>query len=177
MTLAVLNADIKTSNLVLGGQNTITWITAAYTQANIGSTIASAAFNYANTVSGVTNAAFDKANSANLLAFSSGTIASASFDKANSANLLAFSSGTIASASFDKANTANVNAATATFLTTGIVAIGVGGTGATSFTSNGILFGNGAGALNVTSAGTEGQVLQAGSTGVPAFGHLDGGNF
>jgi hypothetical protein len=156
MTLAVLNADIKTSNLVLGGQNTITWITSAYSQANVGSTIASAAFNYANTVSDVTNAAFDKANSA---------------------NLLAFSSGTIASAAFDKANTANVNAANASFLTTGIVATGVGGTGVTSFTSNGILFGNAGGALNVTSAGTEGQVLQAGSTGVPAFGHLDGGNF
>jgi len=33
-TIAVLNADIKTSNLVLGGQNTITWIRSAYDQAN-----------------------------------------------------------------------------------------------------------------------------------------------
>ena len=155
-TIAVINADLKTSNLVLGGQNTINWITAAYTQANVGSTIASAAYDYANTVGG---------------------IASGAFDKANSANLLAFSSGTIASAAFNQANTANINAANASFLTTGIVGVGVGGTGVTSFTSNGILFGNGGGALNVTSAGTEGQVLQAGATGIPSFGMLDGGSF
>lgn len=135
MTLAVLNADIKTSNLVLGGQNTITWITSAYNQANAGTLVASAAYDYANSV------------------------------------------GSIASGAFDKANTANVNAANASFLTTGIVAVGVGGTGATSFTSNGILYGNTGGPLKVTSAGTEGQVLQASATGVPSFGMLDGGTF
>lgn len=156
MTLAVLNADIKTSNLVLGGQNTITWITAAYGQANAGTLVASAAYNYANAV---------------------GVTANTAYDKANSANLLAFSSGTIASAAYDKANSANINAADASFLTTGIVAVGVGGTGVTSFTSNGILYGNTGGPLKVTSAGTEGQVLQAGATGVPSFGMLDGGSF
>lgn len=52
-----------------------------------------------------------------------------------------------------------------------------GGTGASSFTDNGIIYGNGASALSVTAAGTEGQVLQAGSGGVPEFGSLDGGTF
>lgn len=55
MTLAVLNADIKTSNLVLGGQNTIIWINSSYNKANAANIIADLAFN--------------KANAANVLAF------------------------------------------------------------------------------------------------------------
>lgn len=34
-TLAILNADIRTSNLILGGANAIQWITNAYNQANL----------------------------------------------------------------------------------------------------------------------------------------------
>ena len=34
MTLAVLNADLKTSNLSLGGVNAITWITSSFNKAN-----------------------------------------------------------------------------------------------------------------------------------------------
>jgi hypothetical protein len=46
-----------------------------------------------------------------------------------------------------------------------------------TFTTNGILYGNSSGDLKVTSAGTEGQVLQASSSGIPNFGMLDGGTF
>ena len=162
-SLAVLNADIRTSNLNLGGTNTIVWITNAYDTANAGVSAASAAYDTAN------------------------------------------SGFTTASAAYDKANTANVNAANASFLTTGIVpapqisgsypnitgvgtitggtwtantvTVPYGGTGATTFTTNGVLYGNGSGSLSVTAAGTEGQVLQATSTGVPQFGNLDGGSF
>jgi len=49
-----------------------------------------------------------------------------------------------------------------------------GGTGATSFTSNGIVFGSGTGALGVTAAGTSGQVLVAGTGGTPAFVSFSG---
>ena len=52
-----------------------------------------------------------------------------------------------------------------------------GGTGAGTFTSKGILYGNGTGALQVTAAGSEGQVLQAGSGGTPEFGGIDGGTY
>jgi hypothetical protein len=100
---------------------------------------------------------------------------------------------------------ANTNAANATYLTTGTVPSGrisgsytgitgvgtltagvwnastvtvpYGGTGITSATTNGIIFGNGTSAFQVTSAGTDGQVLQANASGVPSFGHLDGGVF
>lgn len=57
------------------------------------------------------------------------------------------------------------------------LAVAHGGTGASSFTDNGIIYGNAGSALSVTAAGTEGQVLQAGAGGVPVFGSLDGGTF
>lgn len=52
-----------------------------------------------------------------------------------------------------------------------------GGTGANTFTTRGVIYGNGTSALQVTAAGTEGQVLQANSTGYPVFADLDGGTF
>lgn len=53
------------------------------------------------------------------------------------------------------------------------VDVGHGGTGATSFTSKGILYGNSTNALQVTSAGSQYQVLQAGSGGTPTFGAVN----
>jgi hypothetical protein len=53
------------------------------------------------------------------------------------------------------------------------VAVTAGGTGVETFTDNGIVYGNGASALDVTSAGTQYQVLQAGSGGVPTFGAVN----
>jgi len=57
------------------------------------------------------------------------------------------------------------------------ITVPYGGTGQTTFTNHGILFGNGTGPLGVTLAGTDGQVLQSSATGVPSFGMLDGGTF
>jgi hypothetical protein len=57
------------------------------------------------------------------------------------------------------------------------IAVGDGGTGRGTFTTNGILFGNATGALSVTAAGTHGQVLQAGSDGTPVYGGIDGGTY
>ena len=53
------------------------------------------------------------------------------------------------------------------------VAVTAGGTGVETFTDNGIVYGNGASALDVTAAGTQYEVLQAGSSGVPQFGALN----
>lgn len=52
-----------------------------------------------------------------------------------------------------------------------------GGTGATQFANNGVLFGNTTGSLRVASSTLEGQVLQASATGTPEFAMLDGGAF
>jgi hypothetical protein len=57
------------------------------------------------------------------------------------------------------------------------IAVADGGTGASTFTSKGIIFGNGTGAMQVTAAGTEGKVLIAGSGGTPEFADLDGGTY
>ena len=63
---------------------------------------------------------------------------------------------------------------------TGITDITVadGGTGASTFTTNGVIFGNGTSALGVTAAGTAGQVLVSGGSGAaPSFANIDGGTF
>ena len=52
-----------------------------------------------------------------------------------------------------------------------------GGTGASSFTSNGIIYGNGTGALQATAAGTDGYFLYSNS-GTPAWTNsIDGGTY
>jgi hypothetical protein len=51
----------------------------------------------------------------------------------------------------------------------GTLPVGSGGTGQTSFTDNGVIYGNGSSGLDVTAAGIQYQVLQAGSGGVPEF--------
>ena len=65
-----------------------------------------------------------------------------------------------------------------------IVAVSYGGTGANTFTSNGIIYGNGTGALQVTQAGTWdatnsiGQILSVDSSGTPIWTNtIDGGAF
>jgi len=52
---------------------------------------------------------------------------------------------------------------------TGTLAVGNGGTGATTFTANGVLYGNGTSAVGVTAAGTTGQVLTATTSGAPTW--------
>lgn len=253
-TIAVLNADLKSSNIVLNGVNAASWITGAYVQANTARTHANTAHEtanasfeqantarthanaahltanagfeqantardhanvafaqantartHANTAHETANAAYVQANTARTHANSAYENANAAFDQATSARNHANSAYLNANAAFDQANTANINAANASFLSvgtvpssvisgsyTGITGVGTltngtwnadtitvpyGGTGMVSFTTNGILYGNGSGALQVTSAGTEGQVLQASATGVPQFSMLDGGTF
>lgn len=98
-TIAVLNADLKTSNLVLGGQNTINWITSAYDQANVATTIG--------------ESAFDKANSAAQEAYTS-VVANGTNIVANSTNALSLlatqnvsivGNGTTGEVTFDLTNT------------------------------------------------------------------------
>ena len=50
-TLAVLNADIRTSNLTLGGANAILWIKAAFDKSNSANIVAASAFDKANAAS------------------------------------------------------------------------------------------------------------------------------
>lgn len=94
------------------------------------------------------------------------------------ANVYAAAVGVSANAYADVVGAAaNTNAANGSYISTGVVKVPYGGTGVTSATLNGVLFGNGTDPLQVTGAGTEGQVLQANASGVPFFGVLDGGAF
>ena len=69
---------------------------------------------------------------------------------------------------------ANSDITSLTGLTTPLP-VSEGGLGAATFTTNGMLFGNGTSAVGATSAGTQYQVFQAGASGVPTVGavHLD----
>jgi hypothetical protein len=213
-TLAVLNAAIRTSNLNLGGQNTIVWITSAFDQANAANLLAYNTGIGANAFASATIAGANTAVGAGANAFASATIAGANTAVGAGAN--AFASATIAGANTAVGaganayaalvgSAANTNAADASYLSVGtvpsarisgsytnitgvgtittgtwngdVISVSYGGTGKSSLTQNGILYGNTAGPVKITSAGTEGQVLQADSTGVPLFAHLDGGSF
>jgi hypothetical protein len=173
MTTAVLNADLVTGNLWLGGANAIVWIGAAFDKANAANSLAY------NTGIGANSYADSVGVAANSYADSVGAAGNtyAEFVGA-AANSYADSVGAAANSYADGVGTAaNTNAANASYLSTGTVDVTRGGTGVGSFTVNGILYGNTTGPLNVTAAGTGGQVLQADGFGVPFFGMLDGGTF
>lgn len=74
-------------------------------------------------------------------------------------------------------STVNVNITANSLSLSTALAVGSGGTGLSTVTSKGVLYGNTTGPLGVTSAGTNGQVLQANGSGYPVFADLDGGTF
>jgi hypothetical protein len=97
----------------------------------------------------------------------------------NAADASYLTTGTVGSARISGSYTGITGVGT---ITTGVwngttISVPYGGTGATSFANNGILFGNITGPIRVTAAGTEGNVLQVNSQGTPLFGMLDGGTF
>jgi hypothetical protein len=210
-TISILNATLRTSNIILGGINALSWITNAYNTANIAvanvsyvntamqssfakansanyyaflvDANATAAFTQANAVAGavttanlIATSAFAKANSANYYAYLVDANATAAFTQANAVAGAVTTANLIATSAFAKANLA-ASTINASNISSGTLVVAYGGTGVASFTNNGIVFGNTSGPLRVTAAGTEGQVLQATSTGVPNFAMLDGGTF
>ncbi|MEI9966631.1 MAG: hypothetical protein WDN67_03265 [Candidatus Moraniibacteriota bacterium] len=54
------------------------------------------------------------------------------------------------------------------------ITVPYGGTGATTLTSNGVLYGNGTGVIQATTAGTSAQLLLADGSGIPVFATLSG---
>ena len=169
-TISILNATLRTSNIILGGINAISWIRNSYDTANI----AVANVNYVNTAM---QTAYGLINNHSGAITTANNTAIAAFLQANNVGGAVTTANLIATSAFAAANAASAQAANANFITSGTVAVAYGGTGVGTFTTNGVLFGNTAGPLKVTAAGTEGQVLQASSTGVPNFAMLDGGSF
>lgn len=61
----------------------------------------------------------------------------------------------------------------------GTLGVARGGTGASSFTTNGVVLSGATGttALSAVASSTEGHVLQINASGIPTFAHLNGGSF
>ena len=74
------------------------------------------------------------------------------------------------------ANTTTI-ALDASAITSGTLGVTRGGTGAATFTNNGVVLGQGTSALTTASSSTEGHVLTINNSGVPTFSHLQGGTF
>lgn len=62
-------------------------------------------------------------------------------------------------------------------ITSGTLSVQRGGTGAGTFTTNGVLLGQGTSAFNTASSSTEGHVLTINGSGVPTFSMISGGTF
>ena len=161
----------------------------AFLVANSASISATAAFNHAN-------AGFDAANTADSKAVSAGSYANSAFVHANAAfdvantdvtniSISAADYGTAsavpafrveANGRISSANSTAI-AIDASQITTGTLAVARGGTGAGTFTTNGVLLGQGTGAFTTASSSTEGHVLTINNSGVPTFAHLQVGTF
>ena len=61
-------------------------------------------------------------------------------------------------------------------LTAGTLPVVAGGTGVTSATANGVVYGNGTSALQITAAGTTGQVLLGNTGSAPSWGSVPAGS-
>jgi hypothetical protein len=164
-------------------------ITAAFTQANTAvanaggaSLYANGAFAAANTASIYANGAFAAANSASI--YANGAFAKANTDFTNIAISAADFGSASSVASFKleangRISTANSTsiAISASAITSGTLGVARGGTGATTFTTNGVLLGQGTSAVSTASSSTEGHLLTINNSGVPTFSHLQGGTF
>jgi hypothetical protein len=62
-------------------------------------------------------------------------------------------------------------------VTSGILGVTRGGTGANTFTNNGVLLGQGTSAVTTVQSSTEGHILTINSSGIPTFTMLSGGTF
>jgi len=85
----------------------------------------------------------------------------------------ALGTGIVQSSSTGVISSGTIDRNSSTYLT-GTLTTANGGTGRTSATANGLLYGAGTGALNVTAAGTSGQLLLANASGVPTFTTVSG---
>ena len=164
-------------------------ITAAFTAANSAGVYANSAFAAANAATATdttqnnsitaafahANASFIVANGAAFVAntdYTNLTITAANYGTASAvASFRVEANGRISSA-----NNTSI-AIDAAAITSGTLGIVRGGTGAATFTNNGVLLGQGTSAFATASSSTEGHVLTINASGVPTFSHLQGGTF
>jgi len=171
-------------------------IDAAFTAANSAGVYANGAFVAANTADNKATSAGVYANGAFVAANTAQTHANYAFNHANAAfnqantdvtniNITGADYGTAAAVpAFRVEANGRISSANSTAIaidtsaiTSGTLGVTRGGTGAGSFTTNGVLLGQGTSALTTASSSTEGHVLTINQSGVPTFEHLSGGTF
>ncbi len=154
---ASYNGLVVTANT--GVITTGTWNGTALTDAYVSDTLTASLF----TGSGSTSTAVDLAT-----AEVSGILGAANGGTGN--GFTAFTGPTTSTKTFTLPN------ASATILTdNALVTVAQGGTGANTFTTNGVLYGNGTSAVQVTAAGTTGQCLTGNTSAAPSWGACGAG--
>jgi len=171
--------------------------------ANSAALYGNSAFATANSAASYANAAFAAANSATATDTTQNNSITAAFAAANASFLVAngaafvantdytnlsISSGNYGTASavasfkveangrISSANNTSI-AIDASAVTSGTLGVTRGGTGAGTFTNNGVLLGQGTSAFSTASSSTEGHVLTINASGVPTFAMISGGTF
>ena len=182
----IANAAYAATNVAWNTANSALIVgNSAYAGSNTVYNVANQAFTVGNSAFAVLNVAYAVANASNGWANAVGTNANNYTNADNTRIFQTFAdagnliSGTIASARLSGSYTGITGVGT---ITAGVwngqaVNVAYGGTGVTTFANNGILYGNTTGALNVTAAGSVGNLLQVSTAGVPVFAMLDGGSF
>jgi hypothetical protein len=168
---------MMTNNTVAMNIASNTDVAAAFSQANAGFSLAQVSYGQANAGFSLAQAAFGTANSGVLVAQGAFLTANNGSNTAVGAFALANSASLIATGAFAKANLAAAWANNADMISSGTLLVNYGGTGRNTLTLNAVLVGNGTSAVQQTATGTDGQVLQVGTSGVPFFGPVDGGLF
>jgi trimeric autotransporter adhesin len=161
----------------------------AFAVANSAASYANSAFATANNNAGVNTtqnnsitAAFAAANASFLVANGAAFVANTDY---TNLTISAGNYGTASAvASFKVEANGRISSANNTSIaidvaaiTSGTLGVPRGGTGAGTFTNNGVLLGQGTSAFATASSSTEGHVLTINSSGVPTFSHLQGGTF
>ena len=154
----------------------------AFAVANTAAVNALSAGTYANGAFAAANTADNKATSAGV--YANGAFAQANTDFTNISTTAADHGSASAVAAFrveanGRISSANTTAIAigASAITSGTLGVTRGGTGAGTFTNNGVLLGQGTSAFTTASSSTEGHVLTINASGVPTFAHLQGGTF
>jgi len=161
----------------------------AFTAANSAGVYANSAFAAANASNATDTTQNNSITAAFTAANSAGVYANSAFDKANTdvtgISITAADHGSASAvASFKVEANGRISSANSTTIaiaasaiTSGTLGVARGGTGAGTFTTNGVLLGQGTGAFTTASSSTEGHVLTINDSGVPTFSHLQGGTF
>ena len=173
------NAAFATANT---GVSAGSYANAAFATANSAASYANSAFLTANNTAGVNLTQNNNISSA--ASYANAAFAQANTDFTNISISAVDAGGASIVPTFHVSANGRIDAVTnvtiaiaATQITSGTLGVTRGGSGAGTFTNNGVLLGQGTSAFATASSSTEGHVLTINSSGVPTFSHLQGGTF